>query len=68
MPEVSHLLPFGTSSTCAGGQDNVSSNQLPQINEFTGGRGLPLVQAFFGTFLKGVPPTRILPKGTPPVH
>ena len=31
VPEVSHLLPFGTSSTHAGGQDDVSSNQLPQI-------------------------------------
>ena len=32
VPEVSHLLPFGTSSTRAGGQDDVSSNQLPQTN------------------------------------
>ena len=31
VPEVSHLLPFGTSSTRAGGQDDVRSNQLPQI-------------------------------------
>ena len=29
--EVSHLLQFGTSSTRAGGQDDVSSNKLPQI-------------------------------------
>ena len=31
LPEVSHLLRFGTSSTRAGGQDDVSCNQLPQI-------------------------------------
>ena len=31
LPGVSHLLQFGTSSTRAGGQDDVSSNQLPQI-------------------------------------
>ena len=30
LPEVSHLLWFGT-STRAGGQDDVSSNKLPQI-------------------------------------
>ena len=30
--EVSHLLQFGTSSTRAGGQDDVNSNQLPQQN------------------------------------
>ena len=35
LPEVSHLLQFGTSSTRAGGQDDVSSNQLPQINTGT---------------------------------
>ena len=29
---VSHLLRFGTSSTRAGGQDDVSSNKLPQIS------------------------------------
>ena len=34
MPEVSHLLQFGTSSTRAGGQDDVSSNQLPQNKKF----------------------------------
>ena len=31
---VSHLLQFGTSSTRAGGQDDVSSNQLPQIKQY----------------------------------
>ena len=30
LPEVSHLLRFGTSSTRAGGQDDVSSKKLPQ--------------------------------------
>ena len=30
LPEVRHLVQFGTSSTHAGGQDDVSSNQLPQ--------------------------------------
>ena len=30
LPDVSRLLRFGTSSTQAGGQDDVSSNQLPQ--------------------------------------
>ena len=30
LPEVSHLLRFGTSSTRAGGQDDVSSSKLPQ--------------------------------------
>ena len=40
VPEGSHLLQFGTSSTRAGGQDDVSSNQLPQTIRYWG-RGLP---------------------------
>ena len=34
LPEVSHLLQLGTSSTRARGQDDVSSNQLPQITVY----------------------------------
>ena len=33
--EVSHLLQFGTSSTRAGDQADVSSNQLPRIRKYT---------------------------------
>ena len=33
--DVGHLLQFGTSSTRAGGQDDVSSNQLPQTTAGT---------------------------------
>ena len=44
--EVSHLLQFGTSSTRAGGQDDVRSNQLPQMKmlefSFVGGRSANL--------------------------
>ena len=31
-PELHHLVQFGTSSTRARGQDDMSSNKLPQIN------------------------------------
>ena len=37
LPEVSHLLQFGTSSTRAGCQDDVSSNKLPQTIVQRGG-------------------------------
>ena len=37
LPEVSHLLRFATSSTRAGGQDDVSSDKLPQIKKQSAG-------------------------------
>ena len=36
LAEVSHLLRFGTSSTHAGGQDDVSSDQVPQTSMCVG--------------------------------